>query len=204
MQPLLRIQSVPIKLDYSSKRASLQQSTSPPTAYVTRTKGRADIRTEPMRINIDSYETRASAGLKSARRSIEEFAEAGRADAVTATQEIVEQGNNIVDSHGKGNPIVENAMSKVMTTHETIMSFIPSVRPQMSTEGGTINFDYTMDRLDFDWNVQPRPTMEFVPGSIEFTVAQYPEVIIEYIGSPHYVPASADPNYEGPALDAIG
>jgi len=204
MQPLLRIQSVPIKLDYSSKRASLEISSSPPTATVTRTKGRADIRTEPIKINIDSYETRASAGLKSARRSIEEFADTGKTDAVKATRDIVEQGNNIVDSHGRGNPIVDNAMSKVMTTHETIMSFIPSVRPQMSTEGGTINFDYSMDRLDYQWNVQPRPTMEFVPGSIEFTVAQYPEVIVEYVGGPHYVPASADPNYEGPVLDTVG
>ena len=38
---------------------------------------------------------------------------------------------------------------------------------------------------------------EYVPASIEFTVTQYPSVSIEYLGTPNYVPPSADPNYSG-------
>ena len=36
----------------------------------------------------------------------------------------------------------------------------------------------------------------FVPGDIEFKVTQQPDVVNKYIGSPLYVPPSADPNYE--------
>ena len=36
----------------------------------------------------------------------------------------------------------------------------------------------------------------FVPGDIEFTMTQRPDVIIKYVGGPLYVPPSADPDYE--------
>ena len=36
----------------------------------------------------------------------------------------------------------------------------------------------------------------FVPGDIEFTMTQRPDVIIKYVGGPLYVPPSSDPNYE--------
>ena len=47
-----------------------------------------------------------------------------------------------------------------------------------------------------------RPESEFIPGDIEFTVTQRPEVRIKYVGGPIYVPPSADPNYE--PLDVEG
>jgi hypothetical protein len=55
---------------------------------------------------------------------------------------------------------------------------------------------YANDRSNFDISVDLGLTeMEFVPGSVEFTVVQKPAVNISYIGSPIYVPKSADPNY---------
>lgn len=198
MQPLLRIQNVPIEISYRSKRAELRQTTPQPRAQVTRVKGKQEIRTEPAQIKIDSYEMRASMGLKTAPRSVEEFSQAGRADALTATAQYAEEGNNIMESYGEGEPIIDNAMSKVLSTTETYMNFIPSVRPQMWVEGGTISFDYSMDRLNYDWNVSTRPEMEYIPGGVEFSVDRYHQVIIEYLGGPVYVPPSADPNYEPP------
>lgn len=202
MQPLLRIQTVPISLEFRTQRAQLTSGSGngdikQPRANVGRSRGRAYIQSTPAKVHIDSYETRASAGIKSAPRSIQEFAEAGRAAAREAAQNYAEEGNQIVDSHGQGYPIAEIAASKMIKTSETIMAFIPSVPPEITVEEGSISFDYTPDQLNYDWNVSTRPQLEYVPGSIEFTVEQYPEVIIEYIGSPIYVPPSSDPNYEG-------
>jgi len=201
MQPLLKIQSVPIEISYTSKRATLKQSYEIPRVNVTRQRGRANIRTELAKVKIDSYETRASAGLKSPKRSIKELAQTGRSDAAQATRTYADDGNAIMDSRAPG-AIAEIAMSKVLSTSETIMTFIPSVRPEMWMEGGTISFDYSMDQLNFDWDVKARPEMEYVPGELEFTVSQYPQVIIEYVGPIIYTPPSADPDYvPPPSLD---
>ncbi len=201
MQPLLKIQTVPISIEMRTKRAQLtpaegSEEAKQPRVQVSRTRGRAHIRTTPPRVNIDSSQARLSAGIKTAPQAVREFAETGRADAAQAARNYADQGNQVVDSHGKGAPIAEMASAKMISSAETIMAFIPSVAPEIQVEEGSISFDYSPDELHYDWNVDLTPPLEYVPASIEFTVTQYPEVIIEYIGSPIYVPPSADPNYE--------
>jgi hypothetical protein len=68
-------------------------------------------------------------------------------------------------------------------------------QPELTPQPGSISVDYQMDSLTFDWNTNSKPDLEYIPASIEYFVAQYPKVIIEYIGEPIYVPASANPNY---------
>lgn len=198
MQPLLRIQSVPIAIEYISQRAQLKYNNEPASVNVTRQKGRANIQTNPAKIKIDSYEMRASMGMKTAQRLVQEYGQKSRAAGFEATANYAELGRAIVNSHGNGNPLADAAASKMISTTQTILSFIPSVKPDISVEGGTISFDYTMDKLTFDWDTHVRPQVEFVPGEIRFTVTQQPEVIIEYLGGPMYVPPSADPDYVPP------
>ena len=197
MQPLIRISSVPINMEIRTQRAELRKQTEQPRANVTRSRGNAFIQTTPAQVRIDTFETRASAGLRSAPRSVRDFAEAGREAAMQATREIAEQGNHIVDSRGRGNPVVEIIQSRVNRTADTIMAFIPSVPPQITVDEGSISFDFTMDRINYDWSaIRNRPEVEFVPGEIEFVVHEFPQVIIEFLGGPIYVPPSAAPNYE--------
>ena len=54
---------------------------------------------------------------------------------------------------------------------------------------------FEMDKLNFDWR-QSKGNFEFIPGNIEISVKQRPDVIIKYIGGPIYVPPSSDPDYE--------
>ena len=198
MKPLISIQSVPISVEFTTKRAQLSHQAKPPRANVSRSRGNAYIQTTPAKVKIDSYETRASAGIKSATRAVRESADAGKSAAQEATRNYAEQGNQIVDSRGKGNPMADISQSKAISTAQTIMAFIPSVPPVIDVEPGSISFDYSMDKLNFDWNINTRPKLEYHPGGIEFTVSQYPKVIIEYVGGPMYVPPSADPNYTPP------
>lgn len=203
MQPLLKIQNIPISIEYSSTRAALRQPspTSPPKYTMQRNRGNASIQTSPARVNLDSTEARASAGIKSPFRSVQEFAQAGVSAAQQATRQFADNGNQMLDSHGKGDPIADIASSKMMTSTETIMAFIPNQPVQMTPEAGSISFDYSMDKLTFDWSTNQRQQMEFVPANIEFSVKQYPDVVIEYVGDWIYAPPSANPNYEGPALN---
>ena len=52
-----------------------------------------------------------------------------------------------------------------------------------------------MDKLNFDFMIGQNG-FEFIPGDIEVTITQRPEVTIKYVGGPLYVPPSADPNHE--------
>jgi hypothetical protein len=75
------------------------------------------------------------------------------------------------------------------------LQFLPSVGPEISWSQPELTINYEMDKLNFDWQINP-PTFEFTPGDIEISVKQQPDVIIKYIGGPLYVPPSADPDYE--------
>lgn len=63
-----------------------------------------------------------------------------------------------------------------------------------------IVMEYKMDKIKFNCSMNEFE-INFVPGSIEFFVSQYPEVEIDYIGDMIYVPPSANPEYEEPTTE---
>lgn len=198
MKPLLRISSVPMSIEYKVTKAALKHSSTPAKLNITRNKGSLNISSRPARINIDSFETRASAGNKSVARLSEDFAQEGRAAGYEATRTYAENGNYLMDSYGSKSAIADLTTSKMIRPPQTVMAFIPSVRPTITADPGQLSFDPVPDTVNFDWNINHKPQLEFIPGSIEFSIAQYNQLNIEYVGSPIYVPPSADPNYEPP------
>lgn len=199
MKPLLNIRSIPMTIEHKATRAALRVQSTQPSVNITRQQGGMNIRSNLAKVNIDSYETRASMGLKTTPRVIAENAEEGTQAAHEAARAITEEGNSyIANPRGRSSTIPDLAMSKSVKQYETVLTFMPSVKPSMSMEGGTIEFNYTMDKLNFDWNINNRPFLEYVPPVVEFNVTQYNEVIIEYVGDPIYVPPSANPNYIPP------
>ena len=75
------------------------------------------------------------------------------------------------------------------------IDFLPGAAPDISWDGGELNIRYEMDKLNFDWRLN-QMNFTFVPGDIEFTMTQRPDVIIKYVGGPIYVPPSSDPDHE--------
>ena len=75
------------------------------------------------------------------------------------------------------------------------IQFLPSVGPELDWDPGEVNIRFEMDKLNFDWRVN-QTQFKFIPGDIEISVKQQPDVIIKYIGGPLYVPPSADPDHE--------
>ncbi len=60
--------------------------------------------------------------------------------------------------------------------------------------------EYKMDKIKFNCS-RNEFEVNFIPGSIEYIVSQYPDVEIEYIGDMIYVPPSANPDYEEPEYE---
>ena len=165
---------------------------SPP---LSRDKGGLQIKSRPIRVNIDTFEARNSI-TPTAVRSIEQAAQKGRQAAYTATATIAQQGKLMMETKLGEEVITKFAKDAYKENIRDVgLDFLPSVPPEITWDVGEMNIRYEMDKLNFDWKIGGG-SFEFTPGDIEFTVTQRPEVLIKYVGGPIYVPPSSDPNYE--------
>lgn len=86
-------------------------------------------------------------------------------------------------------PAAQVKQARVTSETSQQVAYVPSPSNEIKWQPSALD-------LQIDMNIND-PTMKYVPGSISFEVEQYPSVQIEYLGGPHYVPASADPNFKG-------
>lgn len=198
MEPLLQIQSVPISMEMHVQNAKLEMENPRATLDITREKGGWTISSEPIKVKLDTFEARSSAGMKSPRTAVEEAADRGVRLGYEAIGKIAEDGNFLMDIHLKGNTIPNLAAQSMDLTLDTMIGFIPSQGPDISWEGPDLQMKYEMDKLTFDWRIN-RPQFTFIPGNIEMEIKEYPKVIFEYVGEPIYVPASSAPGFEAEA-----
>lgn len=199
MEQLLSIKSVPISIEIKSVKAKLQVSSDGPKLNISRTPKGLTMRSEPIRVQIDQTAARASAGIVSTAKSMEQFASESVRISYEGIANIVDDGNAMAS----GTTIPDIAASRFAKTIDTMLAFLPSVGPDISWAGGTLNLNYEMDDMDMSWQT-PGANIQFIPGSIEISVAEFPRVVIEYIGEPLYVPPSANPNAKAvPILDGV-
>lgn len=200
MKPLIQITSVPIMIEMKTTMASIQRKSQTVDLNISRSQGGGlKIESSPIKVSIDTFEARNSIA-PTTKRSIEQTAQKGINAAYEATARMAKEGQMFLNaklSGGKGldQVIAQNAAPK---EREFTYARIPSAPPEISWSDPDISIQYDLEKLNFDWRIA-KGDFEFIPGSIEFNVTQRPEVIIEYIGGPIYVPASADPNFEAEA-----
>ena len=195
MEPLLEIRSIPMSIEFKINKARYEINNTNASVEITRNEGGLEMHMKPIKLNIDTVEARYSAGIKSAMRSVEDFAKEGRKAAYQATATYAKEGDMMLDVHIMDNPIPEIALQKFNSDVSFNLGFSPSVGPEISWDPQEISIRYEMDKLNFDWKIN-RPEIKFIPGSIEFIINEYPRVEINYTGSPIFVPPSADPNYK--------
>lgn len=194
MEPLIEIRTVPISIEYKVTSAKLQQQSATAEVEISRNKGGLSIKSRPVKVNIDTFEARNSIS-PTPRTSIEQAAQKGKQYAYDATARFAREGEMMLDIHLQQDPIPQLAAQRGAKTGEFNMKWLPSAPPEISWEPAELNIRYEMDKLNFDWKTGQQ-NLEFIPASIEFSIAERPEVVINYIGGPIYVPPSADPNYE--------
>ena len=195
MKPLIEITTVPIQIEMKTTNAKLEYARGTAEMEVSRDKGGLQIKSRPIRVNIDTFEARNSI-TPTAVRSIEQAAQKGREAAYTATATIAQQGKLMMETKLGEEVITKFAKDAYKENiRDVSLDFLPSVPPEITWDVGEMNIRYEMDKLNFDWKIGGG-SFEFTPGDIEFTVTQRPEVLIKYVGGPIYVPPSSDPNYE--------
>ncbi len=195
MKPLIEITSVPIQIEMKTTNAKLEYARGTAEMEISRDMGGLQIKSRPIKVNIDTFEARNSVTPTLA-RSLEQSAQKGQQAAYTATATFAQQGNLMMRTKLGEEVITQFSKESLMEGVQDIgMTFLPSVGPEITWDVGEMNIRYEMDKLNFDWKIGGG-SFEFTPGDIEFTVTQRPEVIIKYVGGPIYVPPSSDPNYE--------
>lgn len=196
MKPLIEITTVPIQIEMKTTNAKLEYARGTAEMEITRGDGGLNIKSRPIRVNIDTFEARNSVSPTLA-RSIAQNAQKGQQAAYEATATYAQQGQLLLQTR-LGEELVtqfsQEAMMKDVKTNVGI-DFIPSAAPEVTWDPNELNIRYEMEKLNFDWNIN-KGNFQFTPGDIEFTMTQRPDVVIKYVGGPIYVPPSSDPNYE--------
>jgi len=195
MKPLIEITTVPIQIEMKTTNAKLEYARGTAEMEVTRDKGGLQIKSRPIRLNIDTFEARNSITPTLA-RSQEQNAQKGREASYKATATFAQEGNLMMKTKLGEEVITQFSRQSLMEGVQDVgLQFLPKTGAELDWDPAEMNIRYEMDKLNFDWKINGG-SFEFTPGDIELTVTQRPEVIIKYIGGPIYVPPSADPNYE--------
>ena len=195
MKQLIEITTVPIQIEMKTTRAKLEYARGTAEMEVSRDKGGLQIKSRPIRLNIDTFEARNSI-TPTPLRSVEQSAQKGRQATYKATATFAQQGKLMMETKLGEEVITKFSKDSLMEGVKDVgLEFLPKVGPEIEWDPGEMNIRYEMDKLNFDWKVGGG-SFEFIPGDIELTVTQRPDIIIKYVGGPIYVPPSADPNYE--------
>ena len=195
MRPLIEIQTIPIEIQMKTTNAHLEYARGTAQMEVSRDRRGLQIRSQPIRVNIDTFEARSSI-VPTTAQSIQQGAAQGQRAAYEATAVLAQEGRMMMEAKIDQDVIPQLAQQKTVDQPAQLgIHFLPEVGPDISWTGGEMSIRYEMDKLNFDWRMN-QMQFTFVPGDIEFKVTQQPDVVIKYIGGPLYVPPSADPNYE--------
>lgn len=196
MYPLIEIKTVPIQIEMKLTHARLEYARGTADMEVSRDKGGLHIKSQPIRVNLDTFEARNSV-VPTTATSIRQAAQKGRQAVYEATATYAQQGRMMMETKVGEDVIGQIAAASTGVGQDVNVNiqFLPKTGPEITWQGGQMSIQYEMDKLNFDWRLQ-KMNFEFTPGDIEFTVKQRPEVIIKYVGGPLYVPPSADPDYE--------
>lgn len=195
MNPLIEIKTVPIEIQMKVTHARLEYARGTAQVEISRSKGGLNIRSQPIKVNLDTFEARNSV-VPTTSTLIRQQAQAGIQGAYQATAVLAREGRMMMEARIDEDVIPQLAKAQNLGQPANVnIDFIPTTGPDISWDGGEMSIRYEMDKLNFDWRME-QMSFTFVPGDIEFTMTQRPDVIIKYVGGPLYVPPSADPDYE--------
>lgn len=195
MEQLIKITCIPIQYQLKTQNARLEYSPSSASLKIGRNKGGMTMHRRSAKLNLDSFEARNSV-VPTTARSIRQLAQKGLAAAWEAAAQLAKEGQFMLKAK-PGEDVLGQIFSQraQQPTGEFSLGFTPSAPVELSYEPGELIMNYQMDKLFFDMNIE-NGNIEFIPSVFECSIEQYPDVKLEYVGGPSYVPPSSDPNFE--------
>ena len=187
MEQLLKITTVPIQYELKINNARLEYSRSNAELEISRSDGEFTIKSRPVKLNLDTYEARNSV-TPTLKRSISHTAQKGEEAAYSASAAFAKEGQLMLKAK-----IGEDVLNQIfqqrtqLPTGDFQLGFIPNAPVDIQYQAPDLTIQYEMDKLNFDLKVE-QGNFKFIPGDIQLSITQHPDVLIEYIGGPLYVP----------------
>lgn len=195
MEQLLKITTIPLEYQMKIRSSRLEYDSSKAQLEMNRIEGGLTAKSRLAKLNLDTYEARNSV-VPTLKRSIYQTAEKGIQAAQSATAQAAQEGQQLLRAKDGGEALSQIFQQRTqMPTGQFQLGFIPSAPVDITYQPADLELNYEMDKLNFELKVA-QGKFEFIPGDIEFSITQQPDVLIEYVGSPLYVPPSASPDYE--------
>ncbi len=195
MEQLLKITTVPIQYELKVNNARLEYHSSKAELEISRNEGGLSIKSRPVKLNLDTFEARNSI-VPTTARSVSQSAQKGKDAAYSATAQFAQEGQLMLKAK-IGEDVLNSifAQRNQMPSGDFTVGFIPTSSADISYQAPDLTISYEMDKLNFDLKIA-NGNFEFIPGNIEVVITQQPDILIEYVGGPIYVPPSSDPNHE--------
>lgn len=198
MEQLLQITTIPISYEVKINNAKLERQADSTKLNISRRKGGLQVHSRPSRLRMDTYDARNSM-MPTLKTSIYQAAQRGHTKAMEAAERYAREGQMFLKSQpGQGSETINRMITErtALPTGEFQMGFLPKGGVNISASEPYFSMRYQMDKLNFDWRVN-KGSVNFVPGKVEISIKQYPDVRIEYVGDPMYVPPSAAERFDG-------
>lgn len=188
---LLKITSIPMKVELNIEKPQLEYRQSRPELQIQAQPARLNIRSSSVKLTIDTYEGRRSLGQSGPVDASREAAARGREIAAQAAADYSEMGRQMMEIQKDGS-ISNILFQRLQTQPQTEIVYLPSVAACIEWIPGELKMEYEPGDLSID--LEKKETEgHYQPGHVGLEVAQYNRLEIEYLGSPVYVPPSADP-----------
>ncbi len=194
MDQLLKITTVPIAIEMKIQNARIQRQSKTAQLEISEKQGGGiRMKSSPVKIKLDTLDIRNQLSA-TPKKSTADFAQKGLRAAYTATGRMAENGRMYLEGE-----IGEDVTGKIIEQMaaprnvEVVMKAYPEAGTGVKTsvDPAKLSIMYDMDRLNFDVRSN-NGDFEFIPGSIDVEITQYPDVHIEYLGEPIYVPPRHD------------
>ncbi len=199
MEALLKITTIPMEYELKIHRAKLEYSSSKSQLITDRIKGGLTIKNRPIKLHLDTYDARNSV-CPTTMESVRQAAAKGKSAALEATATYAKEGAMLLDPKITLDQIFSQRAQQ--PTGEFGLRFLPTMGPDIEWSDPDLSMQYQMDKLSFDIKVA-NGNFEFIPGNVELSITQMPDVNIEYIGKPLYVPPSAASYFNHAPVDIL-
>lgn len=201
MEPLIQITVIPMQYELKVHNAKLEYSSNTAKLEMNTDKGGMHMKSRPVKLHLDTYDARNSV-CPTTMESVRQAADKGISAALESTATLAKEGALLLDAK-VSNPLDQIIRQRAqMPTGEFGLKFIPTTGPEIEWSSPDLTMQYEADKLSFDLKIA-KGDFEFIPGDVEMIITQMPDVKIEYIGDPIYVPPSASEMFNHTSVDVL-
>jgi len=201
MESLLKITTIPVEYELKIQSPRLEYTSDKVQLQINTQKGGLEIENTPTKLYIDTYDARNSI-CPTTMDYVRQSAQKGQTAVYEYMEATGEEGKLLRD------PNVQNPLGQIISqrampeNRELVLSYLPSPGPDIEWSDPDLSIQYEKDKLSFDLKVA-NGNFEFIPGDVQLSITQLPDVEIEYVGSPIYVPPSAADFFNHSSVDLL-